>query len=522
MNNETNAPTERNIAAAPTEMGRHEAVTSQSWADLSANLWGGRDLLANKDLAESDANKDGSGGESANDAAAQKNSKSNTAEAYLPPMDLSELKNEALHDFDRLDSGHAGFLSKEQMAASIDNDPSIKGDDAIALAALYNIQRHERPSQVPPEVNLQAMTRTEVENLPTSLADEKLKLHELKTIEDPDLQSTFDPNNTGRISEASVGNVLGDKMASQYEALAEGYAAQHLTPAEQAQVRVSGLTQQEMNGLDKEQTFRVTEAKEETWLLNHAQASLGNKGSGAAFENTANPVASINQNDVTQGASGDCYFDSALAAVAKTQPEIIANSIKLNENGTYTVTFKGDPQHPIDVEPPTDSELSLYNSASADGTWANIIEKAYADHQILFGGRKIADDTEQDAISAGNAGRSLALLTGEPAPFYQLAPGQAARMESEPIGVISPLDQLEAAASQGAEAMVGIGNAPDGSGLASHHEYTVVGYQPGANGGNFELRNPWNDSTKYYGSYFSISADQLAPGINNIAFEANK
>jgi hypothetical protein len=406
------------------------------------------------------------------------------------------------------------------MAAAIEHDPSIKGEDAEALAALYDIKKNEQPGHVPQGIDTTVLTRTEIENMPTNLVDEKLKLDELKTINDPDLLSSFDPNNTGRISEKSVSAVLGEKTAGQYQELANDYATQHLTPEEQAQVRDNGLTSNELTSLEHDQAFRATEAKEATWVLNHAHTSLENKGSGAAFQNAENPVNSVHQNDVSQGVSGDCYFDSALAAVAATQPETIANSIKQNENGTYTVTFKGDPQHPINVEPPTDSELSLYNGAAGDGTWANIIEKAYADHEVLFGGRNIDDDTEQDAISKGNPGRALALLTGEPARYFPLAPGQATATESGQLEGASPLSQLEAAAVRGEDALVGVGNAPEGSGLASHHEYTVVGYEAGADGGTFELRNPWNDTSKHDGAYFSITADQLAPGINNIAFEA--
>ncbi|MGC4113421.1 MAG: C2 family cysteine protease [Myxococcales bacterium] len=48
----------------------------------------------------------------------------------------------------------------------------------------------------------------------------------------------------------------------------------------------------------------------------------------------------IKPEDVQQGQLGDCYFPAAIAALAKSQPEVLQNMIKENGDGTYTVTFK--------------------------------------------------------------------------------------------------------------------------------------------------------------------------------------
>ena len=50
-------------------------------------------------------------------------------------------------------------------------------------------------------------------------------------------------------------------------------------------------------------------------------------------------VNGFNADDPLQGQVGDCYFISALAAVAKSNPQLLANAVRTNRDGTYTVTF---------------------------------------------------------------------------------------------------------------------------------------------------------------------------------------
>ena len=55
---------------------------------------------------------------------------------------------------------------------------------------------------------------------------------------------------------------------------------------------------------------------------------------GPLFNNGPTPQ------DVQQGQIGDCYFPSAMAALAQNNAEAIQNMIKENGDGTYTVVFK--------------------------------------------------------------------------------------------------------------------------------------------------------------------------------------
>src|SRR5262249_25417221 len=93
---------------------------------------------------------------------------------------------------------------------------------------------------------------------------------------------------------------------------------------------------------------------------------------------------SIAPDAVNQGHVGDCYFLGPLASLASSDAgkQTILNMIKDNgpdKSGrhTYTVTFPGAPNEPINVAAPTDSEVALYNGSNYRGVWASVVEKAY-------------------------------------------------------------------------------------------------------------------------------------------------
>jgi Ca2+-binding RTX toxin-like protein len=87
--------------------------------------------------------------------------------------------------------------------------------------------------------------------------------------------------------------------------------------------------------------------------------------------------------DIDQGAVGDCYFVSALAAIAKTNPDKIQQIVTDLGDGTYAVHFHQGGQ---DAFVRVDGELYAYSATSPvyaglgtqGAIWAPIVEKAYA------------------------------------------------------------------------------------------------------------------------------------------------
>jgi len=117
---------------------------------------------------------------------------------------------------------------------------------------------------------------------------------------------------------------------------------------------------------------------------------------------SSNPLFSStgpNENDIQQGGIGDCYFLSSLAAIAKTNPELIRQSIVSLGDGTYAVQFfnaSGVKTYlRIDGELPTTSwGGQAYDATGAQGDiWAALLEKAWTYYRD--------DQGSYDSINAG-------------------------------------------------------------------------------------------------------------------------
>jgi len=217
-----------------------------------------------------------------------------------------------------------------------------------------------------------------------------------------------------------------------------------------------------------------------------------------------NPLNSIRKEAIHQGMSGDCYLESNLADAADKKPELIRDAIKENKDGSYTVTFKGDVEHPVTITALTDAELGLFNGGSPTGLWAPVMEKAYAQHEVQFGDRgKNPDDViavPQDAVAAGDPEGVSILLSGKGAATWRMEefnkPGQTTYAEDHVHRIT--YDQAFAKKIQDAMELDGLVTAgfqdtdeARAAGFTDMHSYSVLGYEPGPDGGTITLRNPW-------------------------------
>ncbi|MBI5173583.1 MAG: hypothetical protein HY986_11905 [Candidatus Melainabacteria bacterium] len=118
---------------------------------------------------------------------------------------------------------------------------------------------------------------------------------------------------------------------------------------------------------------------------------------------------------------GDCYFMSAVAAVAGQRPEDIQNMIKANDDGSFTVTFPGTRDEPITVERPTSAEMGLYAKGTEHGIWPAVLEKAHGQYmdqhfwrrnfRQVAGGNTVQESAD-GAESQFSLGNGLELMTG--------------------------------------------------------------------------------------------------------------
>jgi hypothetical protein len=123
------------------------------------------------------------------------------------------------------------------------------------------------------------------------------------------------------------------------------------------------------------------------------------------FDHPEAPLQDITPQHSTQGAQiGDCHFTATLSDMAKENPQAIRDMVKQNPDGSYTVTFPGDKDHPETVGAPNQWELETF-ATKQGGIWANVIEKAYRQRsQLPF-----------NPPEGGNAADDEHLLTGKPA-----------------------------------------------------------------------------------------------------------
>ena len=109
--------------------------------------------------------------------------------------------------------------------------------------------------------------------------------------------------------------------------------------------------------------------------------------------------------DIRQGALGDCFFLAPLGAMVNRDPNQVKQMVVAKADG-YQVQF-GDGRK-VDVGPLTDTELAMGGSATAEGLWIRVLEKAY-------GSRKMKDGevgVSRDSMNGGSVTTSGKALTG--------------------------------------------------------------------------------------------------------------
>ena len=111
--------------------------------------------------------------------------------------------------------------------------------------------------------------------------------------------------------------------------------------------------------------------------------------------------AALDPNMINQQGLGDCWLLAGLGAVARDDPQFIRDHMKLNADGTWTVTMykDGDPVE-ITVEPEVAQDGVM--DPSGNPSWASIYEKAAAEY---WGG-------SYDDIDGGYSSDAFAAITG--------------------------------------------------------------------------------------------------------------
>ena len=199
--------------------------------------------------------------------------------------------------------------------------------------------------------------------------------------------------------------------------------------------------------------------------------------------------------DVEQGALGDCYLLSALAAVARANPKAIEDLIKDNGDGTFDVTIYVDKawvgkkfeKKTINVKPtfPTKDGSPLYAAKGGEGPkgprlWVMLIEKAFAIHKGSY-----------PAMEGGFGGPAMEQITGKASERVDLSD----KSEKELADLIDSKMKGGAAVTAAADWVLlsSTKKKAAAEGVPSlQHEYAVSGVDKSAM--TIDLQNPWGFS----------------------------
>jgi len=214
-----------------------------------------------------------------------------------------------------------------------------------------------------------------------------------------------------------------------------------------------------------------------------AKATLSLFGTG--------PVAG----DINQGAVGDCYFLSSLAAFAGESPQVLTQSAVDLGDGTYAVEFqssKGPVYERVNNSFTTEYGGWAYARPGTNNTiWAMVFEKAFC--QFRTGANTYA------SISGGYMGEVYSDL-GVSSNFLQPGTFSDSALFTEFSNDLANGDAVT----------LGTQKAPN---LVSDHAYTLISVSKSSSGADqFTVRNPWGvsgDSLENNQGYATLTFAQL-------------
>jgi len=209
--------------------------------------------------------------------------------------------------------------------------------------------------------------------------------------------------------------------------------------------------------------------------------------------------------DIQQGQAGDCYFLATLAAVAKTDPQVIRQSVADLGDGTYAVQFSGSNGAKNFVRVDNDLATYSWNSSSpayaklgnGNSMWVAVMEKAFA----YFRNGKCT----YASLDAGWMSEAFRALGRESDSLWK---------GSDVKNATTLAGELQDLIASGKSVTLGVGSVPSGHSLIGNHAYTVDGVITNNDGSkSVRLRNPWGidgagDDGRNDG-YVIISSTQL-------------
>jgi Calpain family cysteine protease len=443
---------------------------------------------------------------------------SHVRKAGEPTLYIGSFGRIAKEVLSKIDRHHKGALTREEITIAL-QDRSFKGRSAQALVALYeNFARIQQITNCHDSHGAGVITCADLDILQKKI-DFKLKL-----VEDATSTSAWAGKNLMRftqcgsdhLSERDLNLALTDHHLSKDDRFALEYMQKNFSRMTDGVRGISAgfaAKWQDTASDDFDQDGRMITLIYGT--CEEVAAEAQSKGLCTDLYSTADPLKSIVPEAVRQGRLGDCFFESAVAAVAKSHPEEIAHAIKQNSNGTYTVTFPGASSEPVTVTAPTESELGAFGHGSKYGVWAAVLEKAFATYTEKTNRHNCT--APQEAIDDGGTVQSaIEILTGHDSKRIDLSTAAKSTVFNE---------LLQACWHNPNPAMVTSTAKIDGKNrttdnFPTNHSFTVVDFIPKAQGnGIVIIRNPYGGKDGTVDGTIEISIDEYMKNFKVLVLE---
>lgn len=435
-----------------------------------------------------------------------KNKPTTTPTGSLPSIDsVAEFSQRAQRIFGNIDTDHNGLLSRRELGSAVQSHRYV-GEDAQVLAGLFHHSAYPGLVTISDDQKGQEteLSRRDIQGMVTIDRRRILgQIDEFVTLWASANFNKLDTNKNGFIHMSELEQLKKNRNTSAYDKLTiqrleDRYAVIQQSSNDEWFFENDGMTRADIGLYSKPNkgiSTKIEAIDKAIEFADRTHVSQTDARSDRLYA-AEDPRRSINPGAVRQGAAGDCYFMAALASIAHNHPERIERMIKDNRNGTYTVTFPGDPRHPVTVAAPTQAEEGLYNAGTRYGTWAGIMERAFGKWRLEQKNSRTPNaNTLVEGADGGDTNAfAFRVLTGLP-------------QEKRPLKKVTNEDvvnDLDSAMNGGRyRRAVTVGIPPvDGApltkdGWPTNHLYSILAFERiGKNDGWITIRNPWGEGEK--------------------------
>jgi hypothetical protein len=196
-------------------------------------------------------------------------------------------------------------------------------------------------------------------------------------------------------------------------------------------------------------------------------------------------AAAISVNDLHQGQLGDCFLIASIGELALTHPDAISRMIKVNANGTETVTLYTDKNGHVAGYGATAFKAT---TITIDNTFSSAGVNNGSTQDVLAGKKEIWPQVLEKAIAILDGGYSAIANGGNPMIVMQELTGKSAISVSP--GQLT-LQKLQAYIAEGDLIAMDTGGGSLGFNLVNNHAYMFEAVTIVKGAAMVQVGNPW-------------------------------